>query len=279
LYLALEDNDRRLQNRALKLLEGQQLAYDFDLATEWPRFDEGGLLAIEEWLKDHPLAHLIVIDTLKRVRPHERANSRLYDTDYEALAPLGDLAREYNVCILVIHHTRKADSDDPIDLVSGSLGLTGAADGVLVLKRSRGQADATLHATGRDFEDQEIALRWDAELRGWDMLSEGPKYQRSEARQKVIDVLAASAEAMAPKAVAKVLSREYSAVKKLMWCMAKDGEIHADASGQYTVTGNSGNPGNPVTEEYEASGYPVTRVTPVTTNVIGEDALGDHRSF
>jgi hypothetical protein len=115
--------------------------------------------------KEHPQARLIVVDTLKRVRPVEHLKERIYNTDYDAVGPLGDLARKYGVAVVVIHHTRKMYSPDPLDLVSGSLGLTGAADGVLVLKRARGEADATLHATGRDYEDKEIALKFDKEIK------------------------------------------------------------------------------------------------------------------
>lgn len=197
-----------------------------EFAWEWPRLDDGALRAIEAWLKKHPAARLIVIDTLKRVRPHERAHSRLYDADYDSLAPLTDLAHRYSVTVLVIHHTRKADSDDPLDLISGSTGLTGAAGGALVLRRARGRAEATLHAVCRDLEeDKEIALRWDSRLSGWRILGAAAEVRQSKEREAVKQVLRKSTEGLTPKAVAEIMGRPYPATKKLLWTMAQDGDL------------------------------------------------------
>jgi hypothetical protein len=247
LYLALEDGRRRLQRRLKQLQRNISIPARLQLATEWPRLDAGGIDAIDEWLHEHPDARLVVIDTLKRVRPKEQSSGRLYDFDYDALASLGDLALRYGICILVIHHTRKADSDDVIDLASGTHGLTGAADAVLVLKRARGQADATLHATGRDFEDKEIALRWDNEISGFLILGDAAEYSRSEQRQDVITLLS-TVGPLTPKQVAQALERENSATKKLLWTMSKEGELKV-YKGRYSVI--SGNPGNPVTGQVE----------------------------
>ena len=70
------------------------------------------------------------------------------------------LAGEYGVGILVVHHARKLGAADPLDEISGSTGLSGGADSILVLKRDRGRADAYLHVTGREIEEEaEPALR------------------------------------------------------------------------------------------------------------------------
>jgi hypothetical protein len=249
LYLALEDGPKRLQQRLRSLLAGGSVPPGLDLATEWPKADAGGVEAIEQWLKEHPGARLIVIDTLKRIRPREQGNSRLYDTDYDALAPLGDLAHKYGVCILVIHHTRKAGSDDPLDLISGSFGLSGAADGALVLKKSHGQSEATLYATGRDFEDKELALQWDKEINGWKLLGDAAEYRRGKERQEIINLLRQQNTPLTPKEIAEALERQHSATKKLLWTMARDGELRAD-KGRYSIP--HGNSGNPVTDSTES---------------------------
>lgn len=235
LYLALEDGPRRLKERLKIILAGGAIPENLFLATEWPRFDDGGLAAFVSWVKQHPEARVVIFDTIKRVRPRENSRSRLYDADYDALGPLGDLARRYGICVLVVHHTRKADSEDPLDLVSGSTGLTGAADGVLVLKRSRGKADATLHAVGRDFEDREIALQWDKVLTGWRMLGDASDFRHSSQRHEVIELLGKS-EPLTPKTVCELLGRDRNAIKQLLWKMAKDGDLHADAKGRYSLT-------------------------------------------
>src|SRR5207253_7377003 len=136
------DGERRMKGRLQLVLGDGPIPNRLHVATEWKRLDEGGLEDLDAWLTDHPAARLVVVDTLKRVRPQERKLGRIYDSDYDALSPLGELGRKHGVSIVVVHHTRKMEGEDPFDLISGSLGLTGAADGAWVLKRSRGGADA-----------------------------------------------------------------------------------------------------------------------------------------
>ena len=164
LYMALEDNHRRLRKRLEKLLTGHA-PERLQIVTEWPRMDEGGADALGRWLAAHPEARLVVVDILKRVRPRTSPNRGVYDADYEALEAMQRLAAEHEVGVLVVHHLKKLGAADPLDEISGSTGLSGGADGVLVLKRDRGRADAYLHVTGREIEEEaELALRWNADL-------------------------------------------------------------------------------------------------------------------
>ena len=161
LYLALEDNPRRLRKRLGKVLRGDPAPEGLDIWTRLPRLDAGGVAAIEGWLVEHPDARLVVVDTLAKVRPRQRGQ-HLYSEDYAALERLLPLAADHGVSILVVHHLRKMDADDPLDTISGSTGLSGGVDGTLILKRERGKADAYLHVDGRDVEEPvELALRWD----------------------------------------------------------------------------------------------------------------------
>jgi len=253
LYCALEDGARRLQERLRRALGIGSVPDHLYLATDWRPFDRGGLEDLEDWIKGHPQARLIVFDTLERVRPSEDSRARLYHSDYQAVQGLQDLAKKYSVCILVVHHTRKLDASDHLDLVSGSTGLTGAADGVLILKRSRGDSDATLTANGRDFPDTELALKFDGELCDWRALGSAAEYRMSNERRDVIELLRKS-DSLTPKTVAEILGREHGPTKKLLWTMAKDGEVHADSKGRYSLT-NAGVPGNPVTAPVTVSEF------------------------
>ena len=161
LYLALEDGLKRLKKRLKMVLNDEAVPEKLHLAVQWLTIDTGGIEAIERWLIEHPEARLIIIDTLKRVRPLERNRASRYDLDYDAIAPIANLAINYGVAIVVVHHNRKQQADDALEMVSGSTGLTGAADAALVMKRPRGTKDATLLVTGRDIEEREVALRWD----------------------------------------------------------------------------------------------------------------------
>jgi len=145
LYLALEDNERRLQSRARQLLASMNSVpsgIEFELC--WPRLDQGGLRYLEEYLEVHPQVRLVVIDTWAKVSPCLKGHSRSrYEDDYEALTPLKCLADHFHVSVLVIHHLRKMAADDVLDEITGSIGVTGAVDGALILKRERGQKEAS----------------------------------------------------------------------------------------------------------------------------------------
>jgi RecA-family ATPase len=136
LYCALEDNPRRLQRRIDKLLSPFSESWPEPLAmvNSWRRLDKGGVNDIGQWIEEADKPRLVVLDTLAGVKPIRTQQG--YTEDYESLAALHRLANEKSVSILVLHHTRKMEADDPVDTVSGTLGLAGCADTVMVLNRS-----------------------------------------------------------------------------------------------------------------------------------------------
>ncbi len=244
LYLALEDNERRLQSRLKKLLIGGDAPEALALTTEWLRLDEGGLVNLEAWLEENPNARLVVIDTLKKIRPDYSDRRSLYDVDYEALEPLIPLAGEHNVAILVVHHLRKMLAADPLDELSGSTGLSGGVDGALILKRDRGKADAYLHVTGRDVEEEkEYALLWDANLASWALAGAAEEYRQSQERRRILDLLKRVGEPMGPKDVAIALGQSYGSVRVLLPEMVKAGLLRNPDRGKYTVN-NANNTNN-----------------------------------
>lgn len=237
LYLALEDTDRRLQSRLRKILgEG---ARDADLsrlefAIEWPRNDMGGVTKIERWLQEHPEAKLIVIDTFQKIRGNgASSNSNAYGADYDAVGALKLLADRYGVAILAVHHRKKGEGMDDLESISGSYGLTGAADGIWSLKRERGRADATLFVTGRDVDEQELALKWDALIGCWSVMGEASEYRLSQERAEILDALRVAARPLAPKEMHDMgIGTSYAAVKQTLWQMSKDGQLRNDG-GKY----------------------------------------------
>ena len=234
LALCLEDNERRLQRRLKALLQGLPCPDRLDLVTQWRRLHEGGLDDLRLWLDHHQEARLIVIDTLAKVRTPRGRDRDLYESDYERMIGLKALADEYGVAILVSHHLRKATADDPVDEVSGSTGLTGAVDTVLILKRDRAQADAVFFATGRDIDETETALQFDKATGLWTALGNAEDYRRSQERNDIIKLLAAN-DPMTPKDVAETLGKNSSTVRVLLRKMVMAGEIQHASEGAYTV--------------------------------------------
>jgi len=233
LYLALEDGIRRVQARMNILLGEAEAPEGLEFAYRWPTIDKGGLEALGNWLNAHPRARLVVVDTLKRVRPRIRANSPMYDADYDAISPLNDLAHEHAIAIALAHHTRKAESEDPLDLLSGTLGLSGAADAALVLKRARMNVDGTLTLMSRDGEDKELALKWDAPR--WQLLGNATEYKLSVERRAILDVIKASPGPLTPKDIAERTGKNQSTVRTLLWKMSEAGVIKVDDKHNYSL--------------------------------------------
>ena len=240
LYLGLEDQERRLQRRLKKILAGDAAPGGLEVAWSWPRLDQGGAEALRTYLEDRPDLRLVVIDTLKKIRPRESGSRGVYDLDYEALEPLLPLAAEYGVAILVVHHLRKLEAGDPFDMISGSTGLTGGVDGALVLKRDRGKQDATLAIDGRDVEEPtELALRWDADIASWSLMGDAEEFRMSEERRGIVDLLRRVGEPLGPKDIAQVLGRNYGAVRVMLSEMVKDGLLASPSRGKYIPTNNT----------------------------------------
>ena len=167
LYLALEDTDERLQRRLLRVSGG--VTGNISFATQADILGSGLEQQINNHLRDHADTKLIIIDTLAKVREIQHGNAA-YQQDYAAISALKQIADKHRLTILVVHHTRKQESDDVMMSISGTNGLLGSADGALILNRpKRMEADAVLSITGRDIPDTELYLHQDPETMRWEL--------------------------------------------------------------------------------------------------------------
>jgi hypothetical protein len=232
LYMALEDSRRRMKRRIKQLLpHSDAWSPRLTFCHKMSRLDKGGLDEVRAWARSVPLPQLVVIDTFTRVRPARDKNDTQYDADYRAMSLLQELATELGLAIVVIHHQRKLDSDDPLDTASGSTGLTGAADSVLVLDRD-GQG-TTIQGRGRDIDDIEVAVSFDRTTGGWSILGDAQEVRRSDSRSKILAVLKASPEPMSPANIAIVSGIERNAVDAQLHRMMKAGEVFSPTRGRY----------------------------------------------
>ena len=273
LYLALEDNKRRLQDRIkLILADGKiGLPEQMHFALEWPRLDEGGLEKLDHWLSEHSDARLVVIDTLAKMRKKQTGNSNLYAQDYEVGDQLKQLSDKYHVAVVLVTHVRKAESQDPLEMVTGTLGLPAGMDGILVLKRERGQGTASLYVTGRDVpEEQYYGLTWDKECCRWTITGTAGELQMSEARKEVLAVLAREHRPLSAKEIAELTKRKFDATRRLLPEMVKDGLIEQVRDGQrwlYVHPHFAGATRAPGSHSHPAAATPPT--LPTTGGVLG----------
>jgi hypothetical protein len=234
LYLALEDNERRLQSRIDKVLGAfaEEWPDGFKYATEWPRANEGGIEEIRRWILAAKNPRLVVVDVLAMFRPTSGNRDNQYEADYAAIKGLQALASEFHIAIVIVHHTRKAGSDvDPFEKVSGTLGLSGAADTVLVLDRDG--SGATLYGRGRDVEEVEVAVEFDKSTCRWRILGQAVDVRRTDERSKILSVLIEADEPLTPADIAVGSGMSRNNVDQLLFKMAKAGEVLKAGRGRY----------------------------------------------
>ena len=170
LYLSLEDSFQRIQTRLFDLTEDAPPTLHFAIMAD--TLKHGLEQQIEQFLTEHPTTKFVVIDTLQRVRS-AGGDSNLYANDYQDIDLLKKLADRRHIAILLIHHLRKLHDDDPMNMISGSTGLSGAADSTFVLqKHSRLANIASLHCTGRDIPDRTLKLEFGEEDHIWKLLED-----------------------------------------------------------------------------------------------------------
>ena len=181
LYLALEDDPRRLQERLYRMF-GTECTDRLHLATRADSLNGNLFKQMRAFITEHPDTSLIIIDTLQKIR--ENADDRYsYANDYDVITKLKDFADQTGVCLLLVHHTRKQQADDRFEMISGTNGLLGAADGAFLLhKEKRTSCEAVLDVSGRDQADQSLhlnrnpeSLLWELEKAEMQVLSEKPE--------------------------------------------------------------------------------------------------------
>ncbi|MBH0781348.1 AAA family ATPase [Nocardia bovistercoris] len=159
LYLSLEGGGgRSLQSRVKTLVSGDELEplHPIHFKTEWPNMNDGGIGALDEWLADHPECSLVVIDTLAAFKGEPRAGRvDPFAADYGPAKELSDLAHTHSCAIVVAHHDRKAEAEDYVDSISGTKGLTAAADVLIVLRRPRNKPVGKMFLVAREMESAE----------------------------------------------------------------------------------------------------------------------------
>ncbi|MGO9684293.1 MAG: AAA family ATPase [Beijerinckiaceae bacterium] len=250
LYLALEDNKRRLQGRLDQMIPFGRKPERLHLTIECNRLDKGGLEAIEAWCRSVPRPRGVIVDVFGRIRADKRRDESPYDYDYRTMVPLKGLADRLGIAVIVIHHTNKRqDVDDPLDAVSSTTGFTGAADTILIL--AKGPQGPTLYGKGRDIEEVETALRFDRAKGQWTALGDAGEVRRTDERKAILDTLSdtqsdtqgdaeghdpesdTQSDPMSPSDIADETGMKVANVKKLLSRMVKSGEVLKVKRGLY----------------------------------------------
>ncbi len=203
------------------------------------------LEAVAAWLDGRPTTGLVVIDTLAKFRSLTVAGLSFYEQDYAAIGGLQRLALDRGVPIVAVCHTRKpkngqAEAPDPLEEVNGSMGLTGAADVVLVLTRPRHGREGKLFVTGRDIEERCVPVAWNPDFCTWTQTADQDGPLLSDDQARAVAILEAAGRPLTIKQLTDNFGsgKSYEALKKMILRLASDGVLVKCAYGTYTTAEN-----------------------------------------
>jgi len=166
LYLALEDDYQRLQERMFRMF-GVEGTDNLHFAVYAKQIRNGLDEQLEKFMREYPDTKLIIIDTLQKIR-EAGGEAYSYANDYDIVGQMKKFADRHGICLLLVHHTRKQPAGDKFEMISGTTGLLGCADGAFLLqKENRTDLSATLDIVGRDQPDQRLYLQRDTERLIW----------------------------------------------------------------------------------------------------------------
>lgn len=237
LYLALEDTKRRLQSRLRAVLQGAEASDEFEYKTEWRGCDQGGLDDLRVWMDGNRTRNprLLIVDTLQKVRGTRKRDAGVYEDDYRVIADFKKLSDEFQIPTILVTHLNKAGNDDPIMAVSGTAGITGSADTILVLTREANDPNAVLYVRGRDVNEAELAVQFDNQTGKWLKLGKADDFRVTEERRAIIRALIDNAGHMTPKEIADVTGKKSGNIRRLLPKMVREGEIFQRSYGKYSV--------------------------------------------
>lgn len=232
LYLPLEDGRERTQRRIKHVLNGRKLSRGA-LTIRWdsPPLGDGMEALIDEWLDAHPRAAMIIVDTLGRVRTPGDGKRNAYQVDVQDVGSLQKLLSNRPVALVLVHHTKKGREDDFVSSVSGTMGIAGSADTIILVHRPRHQEIGKLEVTSRELEEAELAVRFSDAV--W-TAAPGALPGASAARMAVYDTVREHGPLWAV-GVARLLRSERTAVQHHLTGLMEEGAIMRTAAGYVSL--------------------------------------------
>jgi hypothetical protein len=232
IYAALEDNPRRMKGRMERLFGKTPWPRSLEFVYRMKKLKDGGITQLRGWIEAKKNPKLVIIDTLKMVRTPAAKGQSYYEADYDAVVELRELAAEFGIAIIVIHHQRKAEADDLFDTVSGTLGLTGVVDTIMIIDKTG--TGTILAAKGRDIEEINQAVEFDNGA--WRIIGNADFVRVSGERKQVLEVMEeAKGEPLSAHQIARAFGGKANSVAKLLRKMAKDGILVKSGYGKFTL--------------------------------------------
>jgi hypothetical protein len=247
LYLCLEDPEWRVDDRRKKVGGEIDNGDDLHFVTEWDRLDEGGKEELCEAIEGIDNLKLVIIDTLEKIRPAGRKDS--YQEDYKVIGHLKQIAKAFKVSIVVVHHLRKMDAVDVFARVSGTYGLTGAADTIVVIDKKEYSCHAKLRVTGRDVKEKDYSMKFEEDTWTWKLTDEKVvnQPQQNEMSGMIVGLINNNGGTMKLKDISSELTKNGCNEQTIRWRLGelvKKGLLSKKERGVYQTPQQTNNPTN-----------------------------------
>jgi RecA-family ATPase/biotin operon repressor len=236
-YIDLEQSDGVFYMR-LKEFEPNAAAVKRLFRLTPPKFklDEQGLDELEQFIQRYQL-DLLIIDTLARVRTHQRGMSAS-QIDADLLEPITKLAHETGCHILIITHTgKRKDYENPLDMIGSTSQLAAAVDDVLVLYKPE-NADSELRrhlfVAGRHITAAGTYVI-ERTRSGFTLMGEASEILQGEAQKQVLAALRSQLTAATPQQIAAMLGKSRSAVHKVLSKLVDQKLVITNGKGGYEL--------------------------------------------
>jgi hypothetical protein len=119
--------------------------------------------------------------------------------------------------------------------VSGTLGLTGAPDSVLVLKRES-NGNVVLHGRGRDLVEIEKAMLFNRDSCMWVILGDASETRVSAERKAVLNAMEGLPTPASPTEIAAGAELKPGNVRRMLARLAREGTVQRTERGRYAIS-------------------------------------------
>jgi len=239
-YIALEDNLRRIKSRIGNILsiEPNYKAPDnliyLEESCNFPKLNENGIEELQKLVDDNSDIKLIIIDTLGRAKADKkRKDNNIYQADYDLGSKLQEFTMRNRICVLVIHHTKKGSEENVFDEISGTTGLTGAMDSMMVLKKKNN--GHKLYLTGRDVKEEEYSVVFDDKIFCWNVTERKSEITLTAEREEILELIKNYDRPMKLSEITELIGKEKSNVSKMLKKLVRDGLLISPKYGFYEL--------------------------------------------
>lgn len=239
LYLPYEDSERRLQDRIIKNKNGLVIKNDaqtfFLDGCNPPKLDDVIISRIGAMLKENKI-EIMIIDTFGSAIKNDRKKSHsAFMDDYALLNSYQRFALDNKISLMFVHHTRKMKADNVFDEISGTRGITGAADANFVLQKNK--MGGYLYIQGRDLEDQNFELEFDQKFLTWKLKGIVNQIDLTPEQKSILEVFNNDYEKeLKPSEISKILGKEDTNIRPTIGKLSELGLLYRNAYGKYKLT-------------------------------------------